>query len=282
MGGGGGGGGGGGMGGTPQGGKPGDWSCPGCGDHQFARNPECRKCGTAKPGGGGMAMMGMGGGGGGGGGGRTAAQKPGDWNCPSCGDHQFARNTECRKCGSPNPDPAGSMAAKEAGHAAGQVMLGENMKPGDWYCPGCNDLQFAKNAQCRKCATPNPDPEASQAAAMASGNYRAGDSRGKGGGKSNNQEPKPGDWHCTGCGDLQFARNTECRKCGTPNMSGGKGGGGMGGGNQAGNPAMMMQMMQMMGTMMGQMGQNQNGGNQMGGNNMMGGMQPQQQQQQQQ
>merc|ERR1719343_746705 len=29
-------------------------------------------------------------------------------------------------------------------------------KPGDWICPGCLDLQFARNAQCRKCNTPNP------------------------------------------------------------------------------------------------------------------------------
>ncbi|CAE8604114.1 unnamed protein product [Polarella glacialis] len=26
--------------------RPGDWDCPKCGDLQFARNPECRKCGA--------------------------------------------------------------------------------------------------------------------------------------------------------------------------------------------------------------------------------------------
>merc|ERR1719331_3166755 len=25
---------------------------------------------------------------------------------------------------------------------------------------------------------------------------------------------KAGDWYCLGCGDLQFSRNTQCRKCG--------------------------------------------------------------------
>merc|ERR1712039_704953 len=29
--------------------RDGDWDCPGCGDHQFARNTNCRKCGHAKP-----------------------------------------------------------------------------------------------------------------------------------------------------------------------------------------------------------------------------------------
>ena len=28
--------------------------------------------------------------------------------------------------------------------------------PGDWICPGCNDLQFRRNQACRICATPNP------------------------------------------------------------------------------------------------------------------------------
>jgi len=28
---------------------PGDWLCPGCGDHQFARNDSCRRCHTTKP-----------------------------------------------------------------------------------------------------------------------------------------------------------------------------------------------------------------------------------------
>lgn len=27
----------------------GDWACPGCGDHQFAKNASCRRCGTSKP-----------------------------------------------------------------------------------------------------------------------------------------------------------------------------------------------------------------------------------------
>merc|ERR1740138_23136 len=32
---------------------------------------------------------------------------PGDWTCPACGDHQFARNLQCRKCGTDNPQLAG-------------------------------------------------------------------------------------------------------------------------------------------------------------------------------
>eukprot|EP00930_Biecheleria_cincta_P027946 TRINITY_DN19522_c1_g1_i2.p1 TRINITY_DN19522_c1_g1~~TRINITY_DN19522_c1_g1_i2.p1 ORF type:complete len:401 (-),score=61.06 TRINITY_DN19522_c1_g1_i2:857-2059(-) len=32
--------------------------------------------------------------------------------------------------------------------------------PGDWYCPNCGDLQFSRNAECRNCQTPNPNPMA--------------------------------------------------------------------------------------------------------------------------
>merc|ERR1719320_1862878 len=30
------------------------------------------------------------------------------------------------------------------------------VKDGDWVCPGCFDIQFAKNATCRKCGGANP------------------------------------------------------------------------------------------------------------------------------
>lgn len=181
--------------------------------------------------------------------------KPGDWHCPSCNDLQFAKNDVCRKCGTPNPDPAGSLAAREQGIASGGAP--ENLKPGDWYCPSCGDLQFARNAVCRKCATPNPDPEGSMEAASASGNFKPQGLGGKGGGnfgKANDTQKKPGDWHCSSCGDLQFARNMECRKCGTPNLGamlgqmGMMGGCGMMGGGGGGyNPMMQMQQMQQWG-----------------------------------
>merc|ERR1719223_769895 len=150
--------------------------CASCGDHQFARNTECRKCGAAASGGGG-----------GKGGFVRGGKKAGDWECPSCKDINFAKNACCRKCSEPNPDPEGSKAAMEAGIAAGHG--GQEMKPGDWFCPGCNDLQFAKNKKCRKCGTPNPDPEGSLEAASTSETYKPRDGK--------TSEMKPGDWKCS-------------------------------------------------------------------------------------
>merc|ERR1719145_23626 len=38
--------------------------------------------------------------------------------------------------------------AVDGNPSAPTVPLG-NSKPGDWICPGCLDLQFARNEQCR-------------------------------------------------------------------------------------------------------------------------------------
>merc|ERR1712060_959157 len=37
--------------GAASGAKPGDWTCPNCGDNVFASRDACRQCGTSKPGG---------------------------------------------------------------------------------------------------------------------------------------------------------------------------------------------------------------------------------------
>merc|ERR1739848_366141 len=36
---------------------------------------------------------------------------PGDWDCPKCGDLVFARNSACRICGTPKPDPNAPIAS---------------------------------------------------------------------------------------------------------------------------------------------------------------------------
>merc|ERR1712091_803882 len=59
--------------------------------------------------------------------------KSGDWICPSCGDHQYARNDECRKCGEPKPD-----------EGIVQKNSSAPLLPGDWICSECGDHQFGR------------------------------------------------------------------------------------------------------------------------------------------
>eukprot|EP00930_Biecheleria_cincta_P026124 TRINITY_DN1846_c0_g1_i6.p1 TRINITY_DN1846_c0_g1~~TRINITY_DN1846_c0_g1_i6.p1 ORF type:complete len:327 (-),score=68.76 TRINITY_DN1846_c0_g1_i6:100-1080(-) len=200
--------------------EQGDWFCASCGDHQFARNAACRKCGAPKSdsvedasGGFNMGALSSFGGGGGG----AQQSMPGDWNCPACGDLQFARNVVCRKCGSPKDGAGGAGAAAGGGGGGAAALMASvmaamggggagkgafggkaggkgQMVEGDWICPSCGDHQFARNQACRKCGAAKDDGAVLQ--------------------QHSNAKLLPGDWICPGCGDHQFQRNMQCRKCG--------------------------------------------------------------------
>jgi len=208
---------------------PGDWNCPNCGDHQFARNAECRKCGSPKPprgapdeslsatpegamgeptmlcsahgiersvmvltndGAGGIcckpgsecqpkAITAFGGGAGGGwggkgGGGKRAEARPGQKKWVMC---TWFQKNDCHKgpaCTfAHSEDEIGTVAQEAQGSAPAQTWApqtwgaaaeaaslgggkGKGMMPGDWNCPSCGDHQFARNTSCRKCGAPNP------------------------------------------------------------------------------------------------------------------------------
>lgn len=69
-------------------------------------------------------------------------------------------------------------------------------KAGDWWCPKCDNLCFARKTSCQKCGFVGQG--------IPAGGVPAG------------QQGKPGDWLCTACGDLVFARRDKCNKCGEP------------------------------------------------------------------
>jgi len=230
--------------------RQGDWICPACGDHQFARNDSCRRCSKPKPSGGiyedelptdlrytprrssvddapaAFAHRAVANGGGGAGGSPQATPRAGDWHCESCGDLQFARNPSCRRCGALRPPGIDGHRGDRAGgcRAAPSEPQIIDVRAGDWTCPNCGDHVFARNNACRRCDTPRPSaggggafaaylrsqasnaatafvPSAAPAARTPSGN---------------NQKAMPGDWYCPQCSDLQFARNSVCRMCSTP------------------------------------------------------------------
>ena len=155
--------------------RPGDWLCP-SGDHQFAKNENCRRCRAVKPMADppgepaakarGAAMA------------RAAGKDSqgrflsGAWACPSCGNHQSRKNDRCRTC-----------------HAARPAAGAPSWEAGDWECPHCGAHQPAGSAVCGIC----------HAATAAVGGTTW----------------KAGDWECPSCGDHQFARNVSCRSCGS-------------------------------------------------------------------
>lgn len=78
-----------------------------------------------------------------------SAGLPGDWPCASCAAHNFARNSQCFRCG------------RARGATAAPVPAG------DWDCPSCRISNFARRSDCFKCrrarpAAPRPPPERKQ------------------------------------------------------------------------------------------------------------------------
>ncbi|CAK0903238.1 unnamed protein product, partial [Prorocentrum cordatum] len=104
--------------------RPGDWNCPGCGDHVFAKNSTCRRCGAPKPEGVTQAVTGGPATVGGPGGSFVLQNRPGDWTCPNCGDHVFAKNDVCRRCGTvKTPDITQATLPQQPAPVMGQPPL---------------------------------------------------------------------------------------------------------------------------------------------------------------
>lgn len=154
-------------------------------------------------------------------------------------------------------DPTAILISRITKVRHGQPLPEVMSNPGDWFCYGCGDLQFAKNERCKSCGGEKPMPESikdlpvqdvekflqeSQIQEHAADSFRklapgtqqliiAAGSLGEARdptavlitrmskARMGTLEPKksmPGDWDCPGCGDLNFARNMVCRKCGSP------------------------------------------------------------------
>lgn len=189
------------------------------------------------------------------------ALRPGDWICPNCDNHNFASRDSCNKCHAPKK----VIQARRVPATVQRVVAPNtnvNKRDGDWFCPSCGDLNFARNLECRKCSHPSPVaplPFAPVGGGMA-GPYGGFQGGGKGGGKE-------GDWECVACGNVNFARRDACNRCNAKKafqQGGGKGGGGYG-------PAGMSQLEQSLVQLAQLAGMAGSAGRQMGGKGGKGG-----------
>lgn len=104
-------------------------------------------------------------------------------------------------------------------------------RPGDWVC-SCGADNFARRNECFQCKAPKPGADSSYSSSSGQQFNNSG----------RPATSRPGDWSCSGCGNLNFSYRTECRRCNAPkdrNAGGGSrsygdgGRGPMGGSNTA-------------------------------------------------
>eukprot|EP00930_Biecheleria_cincta_P069120 TRINITY_DN568_c0_g1_i2.p1 TRINITY_DN568_c0_g1~~TRINITY_DN568_c0_g1_i2.p1 ORF type:complete len:685 (-),score=101.09 TRINITY_DN568_c0_g1_i2:173-2227(-) len=133
---------------------------------------------------------------------------PGDWKCAACGDHNFMRNEACRKCGTARDFGGGPMNMHEGGNALSLVdtYLHENnieQRAADNFRALPAHMQrLVMEAGSLSDAR---DPTAVLISRMNKAKQ----------GILAPSKVMPGDWKCSACGEHNFARNTQCRKCAT-------------------------------------------------------------------
>jgi RNA-binding protein FUS len=168
---GGGGGGGGGLT-TPPGGKPGDWMCPRCSNHNFAFRDNCQKCQMTK-------AEAAGGGGGGGGYAAPHAAAPGGyggdaagaWAGAGAGGYADPGATAGGAYGAQDYPPPQQQQQQQqdrggrdgggrggGGGGWGQAPGGPPglFAPGDWTCGSCMNTNWERRSKCNQCGAPKP------------------------------------------------------------------------------------------------------------------------------
>jgi len=84
-------------------------------------------------------------------------------------------------------------------------------REGDWDCPRCGNLVFAKNSECPKCGY-NPAKIKSRPGKKQRDAWRQREQRDA----WKQPDRRPGDWTCPNCAALNFSYRNECFKCNEP------------------------------------------------------------------
>eukprot|EP01053_Blabericola_migrator_P008373 Blabericola_migrator_1__8372@NODE_435_length_8501_cov_292_016244_g341_i0_p4_GENE_NODE_435_length_8501_cov_292_016244_g341_i0NODE_435_length_8501_cov_292_016244_g341_i0_p4_ORF_typecomplete_len312_score32_37zfRanBP/PF00641_18/2_8e12zfRanBP/PF00641_18/1_6e09DUF35_N/PF12172_8/0_1DUF35_N/PF12172_8/0_63DUF35_N/PF12172_8/6_8e02DZR/PF12773_7/0_25DZR/PF12773_7/0_032Cytochrom_c3_2/PF14537_6/3_3Cytochrom_c3_2/PF14537_6/83zincribbon_6/PF10005_9/0_92zincribbon_6/PF10005_9/66zinc_ribbon_11/PF11682_8/4zinc_rib len=95
----------------------------------------------------------------------------------------------------------------------------KRMKEGDWQCVSCGNVNFAKRTRCNKCGDLKPKVQANPAetaepapTSPVTGDVNSGDPGARGTGPAAGLFKK-GDWTCTSCGNVNWARRDRCNLC---------------------------------------------------------------------
>lgn len=220
--------------GPPIDGVDGAWKCFQCGNVNFAMRDSCNRCGTARqiavhhaapppppPAQAWAAAPQPPQHHSGGKGGRPIAGVNGNWECPQCGNVNFAVRDSCNRCQAPRPVDgyldAQEYGALDHGFPGRPVQNGSGAKgppvagvDGNWSCPYCQNINFGVRTTCNRCGMEKvvlgesdlePAPQAPPQRGAKRGPPVAG---------------VDGNWACPSCQNVNFAVRTACNRCGAP------------------------------------------------------------------
>uniref|UniRef100_A0A0D9VY18 RanBP2-type domain-containing protein n=1 Tax=Leersia perrieri TaxID=77586 RepID=A0A0D9VY18_9ORYZ len=116
-----------------------------------------------------------------------------------------------------------SVAKPGASAGNGRESTATEMKKGDWLCPNCNFLNFARNRHCLECKADGPRKIDAATTEMKMGDWICPQchfmnfARNKMCFKCEESRPKrqlnPGEWECPSCDFVNFRRNKDCLRC---------------------------------------------------------------------
>mmetsp|Transcript_11137 Transcript_11137/g.33387 ORF Transcript_11137/g.33387 Transcript_11137/m.33387 type:complete len:178 (+) Transcript_11137:528-1061(+) len=81
---------------------------------------------------------------------------PGDWICANCGNSNFAKRRECRRCNAPRTSQCRVVDDRsvQADRAQDRRPRAKAVVPGDWYCGRCGNHNFQWRDACKRCGAP--------------------------------------------------------------------------------------------------------------------------------
>eukprot|EP00434_Breviolum_minutum_P011700 symbB.v1.2.010321.t1/scaffold671.1/size323421/2 len=172
--------------GKPVAGVDGAWQCPGCQNVNFASREQCNRCALPKPSFESPHPSKRG---------PPVAGLDGNWSCEACGNVNFQFRDTCNRCANPKPyvQPAGQ-----------KPIAGIN---GNWECEACGNVNFPHRDRCNRCSTPKQPAIGMAPAAMATAAPQS---------KGPPQAGVDGNWTCSACGNVNFAKRDRCNRCSAP------------------------------------------------------------------
>merc|ERR1712187_254853 len=97
---------------------------------------------------------------------------------------------KCHACGNINYQSRDVCNNKNCGIPKSTYIAKTGLRPGDWICPTCQNHNYSSNKDCKKCYTP------------------------KGKATVSTLNMKPGDWLCPSCGNHNYKDKLACNRCG--------------------------------------------------------------------